>query len=291
MSEPVVATAAVLASAGAQEPGITVIRRRSAWASFNSRELWAYRDLLLVLGVRDVKLRYRQTLLGVIWVVMQPLLAAAIFAVVFGRVARLSSGGVPYFLFAFAGFVAWNAFQSTMTRASFSLIHNAQLVSKVYFPRLLLPLSAGVSALVDFAVGFALLLVLLPLYGRHPTWAMLSAPVWLLLLLALAFGMGFLCAGVAVVYRDVEHALPVLMQFLLYASPVGYAVSAAPGALRTILWLNPISGLLDAFRWSTLGGGEVNWSSVVYASGAALVIFLAGAAGFTRLERDLADHI
>jgi lipopolysaccharide transport system permease protein len=268
-----------------------VIRPSSFWRSFDFRELWQFRDLLLVLGGRDVKLRYRQTALGVIWVILQPLVAAGVFAFVFGKVARLPSGGVPYFLLAYAGFLAWSAFQSTFAKTSLSLVQNTQLVSKVFFPRLVLPLSTVLSTLLDFAVGLALLLVLLPFYGLQPGPEILLIPVWLVLLQLLALGLGLYASALVVSYRDVQHALPVLAQLLLYASPIAYPAAAVPERLRDIYLLNPLAGLIEAFRWSVLGRGNVDWSSVAYAGVCSVLVFLAGALAFRSMEKKFADVI
>jgi lipopolysaccharide transport system permease protein len=255
------------------------------------RDLLEFRELLVMLGKRDVTLRYRQTALGVIWVVLQPLLAASIFAVIFGRVAQLPSDGVPYFLFAYAGFLAWNGFQSTLTRASMSLLQNAPLVSKVYFPRLVLPLSTVFSSAIDFLVGLALYVALAVGYGNPPGLEMLLLPVGFLLLQALALGIGCYAAAVTARYRDVQYALPVFVQFATYASPVAYAVSAVPAEMRPYYLLNPISPVLDAFRWSLLGTPVASWPHVAYAAVASLLLLALGMIGFGRLERRVADVI
>ena len=284
-------TAKALPSEGRGAAVHTVIRPPGRWRGVGLKEIWGFRDLLLVFGIRDIKLRYRQTVLGVVWVVLQPLIAAAIFALIFGRVARLPSEGVPYFLFAYASFLAWTAFQSTLSRSSASLVQNSQLVSKVYFPRLILPFSTGLLALLDFVVGFALLAVLFPAYGRAPGWAIVLVPVWLALLLLLALGLGMMGGALMVRYRDVQHALPVAVQFLLYASPVGYSLSAVPEAYRHLFLLNPLTGLLEAFRWSLVGTAELHIGHVSYSAGATLLIFVFGVFQFHRLERDFADVI
>jgi lipopolysaccharide transport system permease protein len=254
-------------------------------------DLVEFRELLVMLGKRDVTLRYRQTALGVIWVVLQPLLAAAIFTIVFGRVAGLPSDGVPYFLFAYAGFLAWNGFQGTLTRASMSLVQNTALVSKVYFPRLVLPLSTVFSTTIDFLVGLALFLVLAVARGTFPGPEILLLPLWFLLLQSLAIGIGAYAAAVTARYRDVQYALPVFIQFATYASPVAYAVSAVPGNLLRWYMLNPVTPLLDVFRWSLLGTPVTSWPHVAYAAVFALACLILGVVGFGRLERRVADVI
>ncbi|MCC6730591.1 MAG: ABC transporter permease [Chthonomonadales bacterium] len=275
----------------AVEKPALVIRPASGWQAVNLREIWRFRDLLLTLAGRDVKLRYRQTALGAIWVVLQPLVGAGIFSFVFGRVAKLPSDGVPYFLFSYAGLLGWNAFSATLTKSSQSLVGNAGLVSKVYFPRLVLPLSSVPSVLIDFAVALGMMAALMCLNGVAPHWGLLLLPVWLAVLLGLALGMGLIFSALMVTYRDVMHVLPVLTQMLLYASPVAYAVSAVPERLRSVYLLNPLSGLLEAFRWSLLGTGHLRPAYVAYSAGFTLVVLAAGAFSFRRMERRFADVI
>ncbi|HEY4658981.1 MAG TPA: ABC transporter permease [Gemmatimonadaceae bacterium] len=254
-------------------------------------EVWRFRDLCIALGRRDVTLRYRQTLLGVIWVVLQPLIAGGLFTIVFGKVAKLPSEGRPYFLFAFAGFVAWSAFQSTLGRASGSLVGQSNLITKVYFPRLVLPISALFSSVVDFLVGLGSLAVLLVAYGATPGLPLLTLPFWILLLHAMGLGLGTLAAALSVRFRDLQHALPVLVQLLLYASPVAYAVSAVPERLRPFFFLNPMSGVLDGFRWAVLGTTPPSAMGVAFAVAGAIVALIVGAVVFARFERQLADVI
>jgi lipopolysaccharide transport system permease protein len=281
---------AVGAESFAEKPHLT-IRPPSGWAALNLVDLWHYRDLLLTLAGRDVKLRYRQTALGVIWVILQPLLAAGIFSFVFGKVAKLPSDGMPYFVFSFAGLLGWNAFNSTLTKASACIVNNSQLVSKVFFPRLILPLSSVLSTLIDFTVAMSLMVGLMVHYHVVPGWGLLLLPVWLLLLIMLGVGIGLYTSALMVSYRDLQYAIPVLLQFLLYASPVAYAVSAVPDKLRPYYFLNPISGLLEAFRWSLLGTGQMSWGWTAYSSGWVVAVFIFGALAFKKMERRFADVI
>jgi lipopolysaccharide transport system permease protein len=272
-------------------PSLLIIRPESRWRVINLRELWDFRDLFIVLGAREVTLRYRQTALGVIWVVLQPLLAATIFAFVFGRVAKLPSEGVPYFLFAYSGFLAWNVFQGVISRASPCLIQNTQLITKTFFPRILLPLSVCLSVMLDFLVGMALLFILMPIYGVQLHWSIVLLPVWLLLLLIVSLGIGLYAAALVVSYRDVQTALPVLLQLLLYGSPVAYGVAVVPVRLRGVYMLNPLAGLIEAMRWSLLGTGTLDWLNVMYAGVASVAIFCIGVFAFTSMERRFADVI
>ncbi len=268
------------------------IRPPQRWEALDLRALWRYRDLLGALAIRDIKLRYRQTLLGVLWVVLQPLLAAGIFAFVFGRVAKLDSGGTPYVLFCYTGLLAWNLFSGTVLKSSASLVANSSLVAKIFFPRLLLPFSAGVSTLLDFAIALIVGFLLMLWWGKMPGPTLLLAPVWLALLLLLSTGIGMLCAALAVTYRDIIHILPVGIQMLLYGSPVGYAIAVIPEGLpRTLYKLNPLAPLIEGFRAALLGGGSVGIPSALYAAAVAIIIFLLGLVVFRRMERQFADVI
>ncbi|MEA3212776.1 MAG: lipopolysaccharide transport system permease protein [Chthoniobacter sp.] len=267
------------------------IRPSTGWAALNLREIWKFRDLLLSLASRDLKLRYKQTALGVIWVVVQPLMAAGIFSFVFGKVAQLPSDGVPYLLFSFAGLLGWNLFSNTVTKCNGCLVGNSQLISKVFFPRLILPLSTVPSVLVDFAVAAAMMTVLMFINGVVPGWGILLLPVLMGMLLMLALGIGLCTAALSVSYRDVQYIVPVFMQILLYASPIAYAVSAVPAHLRSVYLLNPLSAPLEAFRASLL---HTSWPSASSLAGAAAVsglVFLSGLYSFKRMERKFADVI
>ena len=255
-------------------------------------ELWRYRDLWLTLALRDVKLRYRQTALGVAWVLLLPLMASGVFTVVFGIVAHLPSDGSPYFLFVFAGFLGWNAFQNTLQRCSISLIGNTSLVTKVYFPRILLPASTVLASLFDFAVSGVILLAALLVRGElAPLTSLLLVPVLLLVLQVLALGIGLFAAALTVRYRDVQYVLPFMIQLLLYASPVAYGVSAVPAHLRRFYLLNPVAPLLDALRAALLGRGEIQWAAVGGATLASALILVAGIFFFLREDRQYADVI
>jgi len=217
---------------------------------------------------------------------------------VFGMVANLSSGKVPYFIFSYVGLLGWNAFNTTLSKSSVCLVGNSQLISKIYFPRLVLPLSTVPSALIDFAVAAAMLILLIPIFHLHPTIAILWMPVWLFMILLLSMGLGLITAALTVSYRDVQYILPVLTQFLLYGSPVAYSVAElmkknVPDWARTVYFLNPLSSLLEAFRWSVLGpdGGQMMWGKAGFASGLCVAIFLFGVWSFKAMERRFADII
>lgn len=268
-----------------------MLEPRRRWGLSDLVEVWQFRALLIQLARRDVTLRYRQTALGVIWVVLQPLIAAGIFAIVFGRVAGLSSNGVPYVVFAYAGLLGWTMFSTYITKASASLVGNAALVSKVYFPRIVLPLSVSAGVLLDFVVSLALMAILLITTSTSPGWGLALLPVWVVVTIVLSYGIGLLTSSLAVRFRDVNYIVPVLVQFLLYASPVAYALSAVPHSLRPYFIANPMTGILEAYRWSLLGTGSLHVAYVVYSAGFAIVALVIGSAAFARMERSFADII
>jgi len=257
------------------------------------RELWGAREVAVRLAQRDIIVRYRQTIFGVTWVVAQPLVSAGVFTVVFGQIADLSTGDerIPYFLFTLAGMLAWNLFNGSLGKASGSMVGNQSLVQKVFFPRLLVPISSLASVVVDFLVALVLAIVLLFVYGINPGWPILLLPVWILLILMIGTGIGLASAAYMVKYRDVGYVLPWLVQILLYASPVAYALSEVPQHLRWLFDINPITWFLEGFRWSLLGTeAPVTWQVVALVVAAPLVL-LAGTLVFQKNEREFADFI
>jgi lipopolysaccharide transport system permease protein len=271
---------------------VTTIRPVGRWPRLNVAELWAFRDLFFALGVRDLRVRYRQTMLGVSWVVLQPVLAALIFTFVFNRVARLPSDGKPYFLFAYSGTVCWGTFSSTLTRTSGAVIGNASLVSKVHFPRILLPLSALVSAVVDASVGIGVLAALLLFVGHDGlTWAALLIPFWISIAALTAAGVGTAAGAIIVRHRDLNQVLSLVLQLLLYGSPVAYASSVVPRRFLRLYNLNPLVGVLQGFRWSTIGTDPPSVSAVLYAAGVVVALGFVGVTVFSRLEAHFADVI
>lgn len=267
------------------------IRPPSRWTSLGMGEFVQFRDLLGSLAMRDIKLRYKQTLLGVAWVVLQPLLAAGIFTFVFGLIAKLPSDGVPYFLFSFAGMLGWNLFSNILTRAGACLVTNANLISKVFFPRLVLPFSCLGSSLVDFAVSAGMMVVLMLCYRVAPGRAMFLLPVWLLLFIAAGLGIGLWTAALSVSYRDVQYVLPVFVQCLLLSSPIPYGASAVPKKLLKFYYLNPLSAPLEACRWSLVGTAPPPMKWLIYSSVFAMGMLIFALAAFKRMERKFADVI
>jgi lipopolysaccharide transport system permease protein len=252
------------------------------------RQLWEAREVLYRFGARDVTLRYRQTVLGVVWVLLQPLLTALIFAVVFGKVAKLPTGGVPPLVFSFAGLLAWNLFNGIITRAATSLVSNRDLVSKVFFPRMLVPLSTSVSTITDFFVSTVFMAVLLIIFGITPGLAIVAFPVWAVLVILLASGCGLVAGALQVRYRDIAYVVPFALQFLLFASPVGYAV---PKHYQAIYNVNPLTWLLNEFRWSLLHQPAPPTWQIAASVVVAVVVFVSGVLIFEQLERGFADVI
>lgn len=241
--------------------------------------------------MRDVKLRYRQTALGVTWVILQPILTSGIFAVIFGLLAELPSDDSPYLLFAFAGTLPWTLFAQSLQRAGGSLVSGREMISKVYFPRLILPISSSFSVVVDFLVGLASISVLFLIYKEPLTWNLLAIPGLVLVNLLIAVGVSFWISAFSVHYRDFIYALPFLVQAWMYASPVAYATSIVPEKWVALYSLNPMVGVIEGFRWSLLGQGEFPWISFGISIAMGLVIFLFGALVFRRIERGFADVI
>jgi lipopolysaccharide transport system permease protein len=269
----------------------TVITPPGRFALPNLRDLWEAREVALRFGQRDVLLRYRQTAIGVAWVLIQPLAAAGIFSIVFGTVANLPTGGTPYFLFSFISMLAWTLFSSIVNRSAPSLVANQALVSKVFFPRMLVPLSTAMSALLDFAVGLVLGAVLLVVFGVNPGWGVLLLPVWVLLFTLLGLGLGLAASAWMVPFRDVAYVLPWVMQVALFATPVAYSLDAVPENLQPLFLANPLSWLMELFRFSLLGTALPPTWQVVGAVVVSLGAFLIGGVVFQRHERTFADLI
>ncbi len=256
-------------------------------------ELVRFRDLLWTLAERDLKVRYKQTALGVIWVVLQPLLAALIFAFVFGVIASLPSDDEPYVVFAFAGMTAWSTFANVLTKVSQSLLSNGQMISKIYFPRLILPLSSVISALVDSAFSLILLFVMMAFYRIWPRWGMVLLPVWLLMLVVLGLGLGLMASSWMVRYRDVAHIIPVVLNLGLFISPVAWSMKN-PRLSEKFIWalrMNPLTSLLEAFRWSLFGRAAPPLAALAYALVVAVAVFWMGMLVFKQQERSFADVI
>ncbi len=256
----------------------------------NLREIWEYRDVLIMLVLRDLRLRYRQTALGVFWVLLQPVAAAVIFAVIFGRFARLPSDGQPYVVFALAGLASWSLLSGVLQRAGNSLVSESRLITKVYFPRLIIPLSAGLSAVIDFLLAFTFLIILAGLYGILPGAKLLLSPLVVAIELLLAVGIGLWISALNVRFRDFTHALPFLIQVWLYASPVVYSLSIVPENWKWLFLLNPMSGIIESLRF-TVFGGDFPVTALAISLGWAVIFVLSGALYFRSVEQEFADAL
>lgn len=274
------------------EPSVQVIRPVTGWERLRLRELWSYRELLYFLGWRDVKVRYKQTFLGVAWAILQPVLYMVVFTLFFGRLAGLSGGGTPYALLALSGSVIWLYVGNSVTLAANSLVGNSALITKVYFPRLLAPVAPVLAGLVDLALASGVLVIVMAAYGYYIDSPRVLAlgPVLLLALLT-AIGVGSWLAALNVKYRDVRYVMPFLLQLWLFTTPVVYASSAVRSSIRRLYYVNPMAGVVDGFRWAMLGGHAPALANIVTSTLAALVIFGAGIVYFHRTERRFADLI
>jgi lipopolysaccharide transport system permease protein len=272
-----------------------IIEPTSGWASLRLRALWHYRELLYFLVWRDLKVRYKQTLLGIAWVVLQPLLSMVIFSVLFGGLLGVPSGDVPYPIFVYAGLLPWQYFAGSLTRASTSLVGSAHIITKVYFPRLVIPISGVLSGLVDFAIAFLVLLALMVYYGVAPTPAVVWLPLFLLLAVVTALGFGLWLSALNVRYRDVNYLVPFLVQLWMYVTPVIYGSTLIPEQFRFLLALNPMTGVVEGFRWALLGGQltDAQAPGTLFAISVAIAILVlaSGAVFFRRTERVFADII
>lgn len=269
-----------------------VIQPSRGWGSLDLRELWAYRELLYFLAWRDVKIRYRQTLLGVAWVVLQPLITVLVFALLFGRLLRVPSEGAPYPVFALAALLPWSYFSAAVGRSSTSLVSSAHLITKVYFPRLLVPLSTVLAGLVDLLVSVVVLFAFMLQYDVTPSLRLLTLPVLVLWVTVVALAFGSWLAALNVRYRDVQHVVPVMLQVWMYVTPVIYPTSLVPERFRGLLALNPLTSVVESFRWAVLGvGGEAALASWWTSLPIVAAVLVGGVAFFRATERTFADVV
>lgn len=276
-------------------PPTVVIEPTRGWASLHLRAVWEYRELLYFLVWRDVKVRYKQTILGMLWIVLQPVVSMVVFSVLFGGLLKVPSGGVPYPIFAYAALLPWNYFSGSLNRSSSSVVNSAQLVTKVYFPRLIIPISGALSGLVDFAVAFVVLLALMMYYRIAPTPATLLLPGFILLAMVTALGFGMWFAALNVRFRDVQYLVPYLIQIWMYVTPVIYGSTLIPERFRFLLGLNPMTGVVEGFRWALLGNHLADAHPPTFlfpiSIAIALAVFATGAFFFVSTERTFADII
>jgi lipopolysaccharide transport system permease protein len=268
-----------------------VIESSQGLLDLELRAVWQYRELLAFLVWRDVKVRYKQTLIGASWAVLQPLMTMLIFTVIFGHFAGLPSDGLPYSVFAYTALLPWMYFAQAIERSGKSLVADTNLIKKVYFPRLLVPIAAVMTPLVDCAIAFILLLGFMAWFGIMPTWGILILPLFMLFALLTALTVSLFLAPLNVRYRDVGHAIPFLIQFWMYASPVAYSVNLIPERWRPLYSLNPMLGVIEGFRWALLGKANPDFEAMVISATAVLVLFVGGLVYFRHMECTFADII
>jgi lipopolysaccharide transport system permease protein len=262
-----------------------------SWFELNFREMWEYRELLYFFVWRDLKVRYKQTAIGVAWVVLQPLLAMMVFTLFFGRLAKMPSEGLPYPIFYYTALLPWMYFAASLTHATNTMVEHEKVITKVYFPRMLLPFSSVLSGLVDFAVGFILLIGMMFYYHQMPTIATLLTPVFLLLAVATALAVGLWLSALNAVYRDVRYVIPFLVQFWMFASPVAYPTTLVPARWRWLYGLNPMAGVIEGFRWALTGHGQAPGGLVLVSAGSVLLLFIGGVIYFQKMESTIADMV
>jgi lipopolysaccharide transport system permease protein len=270
---------------------VTVIRPASGWAPLHLRELLESYELLYFLVLRTLKVRYKQTLLGVAWAVLQPLLTMVVFSLVFGRLAKLDSEGVPYPIFSMAALVPWTYFSNALTQASNSLVEQERMLTKIYFPRLMLPLASVVAGLIDFAIAFVVLLGMMAAYHIPITGRIVAVPGLVLAAAATALAAGLWLAVLNVRYRDVRHALPFLTQVWLYATPIAYSSTLVPPNLRPLVGLNPMAGIVDGFRWALVGREATAGGTLAVSLAVVVLLLVGGLYYFRRMERTFADVV
>jgi len=268
-----------------------VIQPRKVFLHLDLQAVWQSRELLYFLIWRDVKIRYKQTVLGTAWVIIQPLMIMVIFTVIFGQFARIPSDGLPYSIFTYTALLPWQYFSQAISRSSDSLVSSAHLITKIYFPRLIIPISAVLAPLVDFAIAFVVLLGMMAWFGISPYWNALFLPLFLLLALITALAVSLFLSALNVKYRDVRYTVPFLIQFCMYASPVVYPVSIIPAQWRLLYSLNPLVGVIEGFRWALLGKGSLDFSIMVVSGTIVVALLLGGIIYFREMERTFADVI
>ncbi len=269
---------------------VTVIEPQKGWRTLDLKEIWAYRELLYVLAQRDIKVRYKQTVLGVAWAVIQPLTTMLLFTLVFGRLAKIPSDGLPYPLFVYAALLPWTFFANAISTSSNSLVGQQHLISKVYFPRLIIPLSSVGTGLIDFAVSSVILLVLMIWYGVGWSTHLLAVPFLILAVIFIALGVGTFLSALTVTYRDFRYVVPFMVQFWMFATPVVYPASLFPEQWRWVLFLNPMAGLIEGFRSAFLHR-PFDWMGIGISMAVAAAVFLIGIFYFEKMERRFADII
>jgi len=278
-------------STGSQSVPVIRIEPSRGWVSLKLHELWDYRELLYFLTWRDIKVRYKQTALGAAWAIIQPVFTMVVFSLFFGRLAKMPSDGIPYPIFAYAALVPWTFFASSLSQSSNSLVGSANLIKKVYFPRLAIPISTVLSEVIDFFLAFVVLLGMMLYYGITPSANVFYLPLFLLLALVTALGVGLWLSAMNVQYRDVRYVVPFIAQFWMFATPIAYPSSLLPEPWRTVYGINPMAGVVEGFRWALLGTNTAPGLMVGVSSLAASLILVTGAFYFRRMEKTFADVV
>lgn len=269
---------------------VLIIRPPRKWVPVDLHELWNYRELLTSFTMRDIKIRYKQTALGFLWAIIQPLFMMVIFTIIFGGFAKIPSDGIPYPLFSFAALLPWMLFSEGLARSTMSMVANANIMTKVYFPRLIMPISGILSPLVDFAVSISILVLMMAYYGFVPTINVVFLPLFILLALATSLGIGLWLSALNVKYRDFQYTVPFIIQLWMYASPVVYPASMIPEAIRPLYGLNPMAGVIEGFRWVLLGT-EIPGTMIFVSVGVVGVLLVSGMFYFRRMEQYYADIV
>jgi len=270
---------------------LTVIKPKKGWQMLNLKELIKYRELLFFLAWRDIKVRYKQTLLGVAWAIIQPFFTMVVFSLFFGRLAKIPSDGIPYPIFSYAALVPWTFFAHGLNQASNSLVGSANLIKKVYFPRLAIPIATVLSGVVDFILSFILLIGMMIYFGFIPTLNVFWLPLFLLLALTTSLGVSLWLSALNVEFRDVRYTIPFLTQFWLFSTPIAYPSNLLSEPWKTIYGINPMVGVVDGFRWALLGTNTPPGQAIVVSTLAALLLLVSGAFYFRRMEKNFADVI
>ena len=285
---PAISDSAIFPGNGADE---IVIEPSRGWVPLNLKELWEYRELLYFLCWRDIKVRYKQTVLGAAWAIIQPFLTMVVFTLFFGQLAQIPSDGIPYAIFCYAALVPWTFFANGLSQASNSLVSNGNLLTKVYFPRLIMPLAGVLSGIIDFVVAFVVLLGMMVYYGLVPTIHILWLPAFLLLALVTALGVAVWLSTMNVQYRDVRHVIPFLTQFWMFATPIAYPSSLLSEPWRTLYAINPMVGVVEGLRWALLGTATAPGLMSIVSALAALTVLVTGVFYFRRMEKTFADVV
>jgi len=268
-----------------------MITAAKSWGFPDAREIWAFRELLVILTLRDIKVRYKQTLIGILWAVIQPVVSMVVFTLIFGKIGKLPSNGLPYAAFVLAALLPWQLFAKALTQGSLSMVAMGPIMSKTYFPRLIAPLSSVLSGAVDFAIGVAILLCVMAWYGIMPGWQVLLAPCFAVLALAAAFSVSLWLSAINAEFRDVQFALPFVTQIWMILTPVLYPTSVVPEQWRWLFTLNPMVSAIEGFRWSLLGGVAPDPLTLVVSSIMTLLLLIFGLVYFARFEKSFVDRL